>query len=190
MLAWPLLLAALAAPGCGRDAARSLVALGDSYTVLTARFLLPIAEGVGCPAERLDLARNGWTAREMLAQRAQWLPALREAPAPVLVVTTVGYNDLLAPRSARTPAEAADDARWLFELLEAEVGASGGELLHLAYADVWALPPHPVHFDGRERALDPRPSALLEAFYRRLHAGGADTLAHYRFVDVRGWGAA
>jgi lysophospholipase L1-like esterase len=172
--------------------ARTLFVLGDSYAVASARYMLPIAQSVHCDAQLLNITRNGWTAEEILEAKQTWLPKLLQAPQPVVVYLSVGFNDMLLPGRKKSPQAAAVIVNELLDFLNATVAADGGHIVHVGYDDIWSLPDHPVYFAGKpsslRRELTPMFAQLYEGFRlepaNETEARGA---ARYRFVDVRGW---
>jgi hypothetical protein len=184
--------ASLSCDGQGADRAESLLVLGDSYAAASAPYLTQIAQSVSCDAPFINVTRNGWTARQILDSKESWLPALKKAPAPVVIYVTAGFNDMLAPGHEKSPAAAAAVVNELLDFLNTTIAASGGRIVQVGYDDIWSLPDHPVYFSGKQYAL----RRELSAMFVELHTGfglaprnEAETegAKRYRFVDTRGW---
>ncbi|MEE3331699.1 MAG: SGNH/GDSL hydrolase family protein [Myxococcota bacterium] len=169
--------------------ARTLFILGDSYAVASAQYLIPLAQSVQCDAHFANVTKNGWRAEQILEKREPWFPLLEEAPKPVVVYLTIGFNDMLAPGYEKTPEATAAVVNPLLDLIHDAVAPDGGELVLVGYDDLWSLPEHPVYFAGKRSSLRRELSGMFEKYYAALRvrsAAGSDR-SRYRFVDVRGW---
>lgn len=183
------LIGALACKDAQPVHARTLFILGDSYAVASAQYLIPLAQSVQCDAHFANVTKNGWRAEQILEKPEPWFRLLKEAPKPVVVYLTIGFNDMLAPGHEKTPEATAAVVNPLLDLIHDSVAPDGGEVVLVGYDDLWSLPEHPVYFAGKQASLRRELSEMFADYYAALRlrpAAGAAT-SRYRFVDVRGW---
>jgi len=183
------LIAVLACSDAKPLRARTLFILGDSYAVASAQYLIPLAQSVQCDAHFANVTKNGWRAEQILEKREPWLRLLEEAPQPVVVYLTIGFNDMLAPGHEKTPEATAAVVNPLLDLLHGTVAPDGGELVLVGYDDLWSLPDHTVYFAGKPSSLRRELSGMFARYYTalRVRSTSSSERSRYRFVDVRGW---